>query len=550
AVSTINRSAERLTGFGVTLGTALQAASIAVAYWAYTVTASAVGAVALIVTSIGGMIIAMGRLAVIMIAQAVPAMVVWVANLARATAAMAVWVFWNTVGALQGVQKLALALLTQGIPAMAKFTVDVLKAVAALIVFAVIGMVNVIKSIPGTILGLGLLAKQFVAVAIAAVSAAGAMAVAWVSGAAAAVVTAVGAIIGALATVAIPLLAIAAVAALIAVSWANNWGDVQGITARVLNAVAENIKRFIRFLEGVPFIGGAIGQVRQWVDQGVAIFSEWVPKATKFAGDAVGGIVQQFKDGFPFIQDALKGLFALPMTGGEIGAIEWEGFASTASQVDDAIAALNAELADTADAAGKVGDQGQIAIHAMERQVDATSERVKMLEGHIRDLSSALRDAQDAMRGFSEPLLVGMGAADDAIFALQQELIAAQIEELQLGKAGQDASKEVAASFNQLAAEQAEITQGIPVAVTKMKWDQEQARRAAEREANKSSQGSGDSAERTRVQELQDAVRLAQLQMQQEFDPQLRTIKKHFNEITGAAAEITMEGAIAGMDAA
>ncbi|MDP2663285.1 MAG: hypothetical protein Q8R28_21425, partial [Dehalococcoidia bacterium] len=258
--------------------------------------------------------------------------------------------------------------------------------------------------------------------------------------------------------------------------------------------------------------------------------------------------IEKAKTGSNGLSEFLDNLFKPGMTGGQIGPEQWAGFADSGAGAKNAVAALNTELAKTGDAAKSAGDKGQTAIHAMEREVDATQDAVKGLEANIRGLESALNAAQDAMMGFAEPLLVGMGAADDAIFAMEQALKQAQLAELEVGKAAKDAQEEVKDSFNQLAAEQAEISQGIPVALTKMKWEQEQARRAAEAAARKASEAPKQEGE-TPVEALQRALRIAQLQKELNFDPQMRALKKHFNDITGASKEITFAEAMAGMDA-
>lgn len=459
-------------------------------------------------------------------------------SVGRATAGLIVYAATGTAQALRATQRLMISIATEAIPAFIRLSATILtRTIPAMVAYAIVGMGNIIRNTPKLLVGLAATAVAFAATGKAALAAATQTAIAWAVTAAGAVAGAASAIVAALASVALPLLAIGAAAGLIAIAWANNWGDIQNITSRVLGAVADNVTRFLSWLEGLPFIGGAVGTVRKWVQSTAKVWGEWVPKITKTAGDVIGGIVKEFQSGFPTIQGIIKDFFKIP-------DIEMPDIQQPLNDAQAPLQELIDDFGDLGRAAASGSDEARAALRALERQVEDTRDIVKGLE-------SALRDAQDAMKAFADPRLIGMQDAEDEIFDLEMQLKRAELAELQMGKAAKDAVKNVEASFDLLAAQQQELAQGIPVTYQRFVWFAEQQKRKAEKDAADAAKAMGKVAdEETETERLGRLLKIKQIQKELDFEPFLRQLREHFETLTGANREITFAQAWQGLEEA
>jgi phage-related protein len=157
----------------------------------------------------------------------------------------------------------------------------------------------------------------------------------------------IGGLLGLLTGPAGPILLIVAALALLVIAWKNNWGDIQGITARVV----ESLKTFFSNLgaslaetwnsikTGVVNAWNAIGDALYNAGQSVMRrLSEGIRAAVDWVTGAVGWVVQKIRDLLPG-SDAKEGplsdLFAsgkaLPMTMAQ-GILSGAGAVQSAGQ--------------------------------------------------------------------------------------------------------------------------------------------------------------------------------------------------------------------------
>ena len=196
------------------------------------------------------------------------------------------------------------------------------------------------------------------------------------------------------------------------------------------------------------------------------------------------------------------------------------------------------------------GGAAKAGLDAMKAAADAAKnslDDMKQSLADLRDVAGAvekqLNDAEAAMRGFASVRLPGMGAAEDEIYNLELQAKRARLAELGVGDAAQQSTQDVAASFDMLAAQQQELASGIPVALTRMQWEADQARQAA----NKAPTAAAGGGERTELQRINDLIEIKRLEMDLAFGPQQRALQKKYEDLTGASKEITFEDAIKGM---
>lgn len=209
------------------------------------------------------------------------------------------------------------------------------------------------------------------------------------------------------------------------------------------------------------------------------------------------------------------------------------------------------QLDEFRESAIRVGESGSSAMYNVSSAVD-------YLRGRINDLEMALMNAQAAMRGFADPRLTGMQAAEDELFELDMAIKRARLEELGLGhesvKAAEkvkQAAEDMSDGFDLLAAQQRELAQGIPVALQRYRYDLEQAQRAAEIEEPEREPYDGIAAtpaqEESEVDRLRRLREAKQLMYDLTYQPLLRQLRETFEDLTGANKEITFEEAMIGL---
>jgi hypothetical protein len=225
------------------------------------------------------------------------------------------------------------------------------------------------------------------------------------------------------------------------------------------------------------------------------------------------------------------------------------GYADIAAQVRASVAQASNEA--TA-AINKVGKAGSGVGTGVASGAKAGQESLKALQEEARATTAALRDAENALRAFSDPRLVGMQGAEDEMFNLEQQIKQAELRELGLGDAGKTAAKEVKDAtagmgdgFDLLAAQQRELAEGIPVPFQRAMYEIDKAKEAT---AEPVAPPANDPVKQSESDRLQRLLRMKQLQYDITFDPQKRALKEIFETLTGANDEITFDAAVAGMN--
>jgi hypothetical protein len=104
--------------------------------------------------------------------------------------------------------------------------------------------------------------------------------------------------------------------------------------------------------------------------------------------------------------------------------------------------------------------------------------------------------------------------------------------------------------FDVVAAQQREVAEGIPVAMQKAQWEADQAKRKAEAEARKNKKDDTETEAEKKVKALQKQLQQAQLEYEIQYEPQLRAIKEHAEDLQGLNKEVTFDAAVKGMDEA
>ncbi len=197
-------------------------------------------------------------------------------------------------------------------------------------------------------------------------------------------------------------------------------------------------------------------------------------------------------------------------------------------------------------------------MRAYERQLDQASNKkldwsgviggtgagntaLKGMQRELQRLQKELSKTQKAIdQMVNSARLPGMQQAEDEIFALEMALNRAQRAALGVPDAINDANQDTAEVFDLLAAQQRELAEGIPVALTKYEWDQEQAARKAEeamRKAQESAQAIGETPEDKAVEAAQNALEAARLDYEYNYQPKLRDIKETWETLTGQNVE-------------
>lgn len=182
---------------------------------------------------------------------------------------------------------------------------------------------------------------------------------------------------------------------------------------------------------------------------------------------------------------------------------------------------------------------------------------VKRLKKQVNQIEDALEQAQAAMRGFADPRLTGMQAAEDELFELEMAIKRARLAELGMGEGAEEAAEivkqaaqDMGDGFDILAAQQREIAEGIPVPFQKAMYEIEQAEREAARAADRtttpgiSATPEEEQSELDRLRRLREAK---QLMFDLTYEPQLRSLQETFEDLTGLNEEITFAQAEKGL---
>lgn len=201
-------------------------------------------------------------------------------------------------------------------------------------------------------------------------------------------------------------------------------------------------------------------------------------------------------------------------------------------------------------ATAAIGDGGKKAADAIKQALKdaeyAVDDYIKALEAGIRELSAQIRIVDAQIKGMGRIRFTGMDEAEDEIFALEQAAKKAQIRMLEeetgqdVAKKIKEGAKELGESFDMLSAQQREVREGIPVALQKWQWEQEQAKKAAERAIAKAAQPSKETGTREKTaaerefEAAQKALTLKRLKTEAEFEPKIRAWDKRFKKLTGA----------------
>jgi TP901 family phage tail tape measure protein len=247
-------------------------------------------------------------------------------------------------------------------------------------------------------IALAVLAKQYALVAAAALASARATVAAWVATALPAITGAVTAGIAAIAPFIVGLLAIGLVIGGVAVAWANNWGDIQGITGKVLNWVSEKIKGFLDWLKQQPIIGGFIEEATTVFDMAKKKTEEWASEA----GKGINYIVDQAKKGFPDLANAVG-----------LGTASMDDYAKSIREAIEEQQKLFAGeqkrqqwlddkgYGDTSEKPRDDGDDGGLGYPDLGGdETDSKTERIKKLTAQIQKMLSVLPSANKELAEF------------------------------------------------------------------------------------------------------------------------------------------------------
>lgn len=346
-------------------------------------------------------------------------------------------------------------------------------AAAKQIFFAASGLGSIIAQVPWFLANLGFIITYYGTVAAAAVRSAVMQAAAWLGTVVPAIVSAAAAGLAALAPFALGVAAIAAVVAGVAVAWANNWGDIQGITGRVLSWIGDRIADFINWLSSLPLIGDKVKEMWAGATGAIQGFTAGVGPAVSAAVDTGRNLIDEFVNGFPSLQSQVSNLMKpSPASAADLDIAKQSGEDIAAEFKKGLAEATAGGLGDIGGAAsggggssggGSSGDEGtglsefvigqlgalldpaQMAgeeigesvanglIEGLEGMADRITEQYGQAVAALRD--AGMDEAADAVEGFSsqadealrgtaaELLKVGEGAAEQAALGLTAEMV-------------------------------------------------------------------------------------------------------------------------------
>lgn len=175
------------------------------------------------------------------------------------------------------------------------------------------------------------------------------------------------------------------------------------------------------------------------------------------------------------------------------------------------------------------------------------------LEAASKDLEMAIRGVDAAIRGMATIRLPGMEAAEDAIFELEQQMARARLAELGMGDATsraadrvKDAGKDLGAAFDELSAQQREVREGIPVALQRWQFEQQQAAQRAAQQANATAKPATSKEAEKQSEIISKQIEAARLRYQLQYAADQRAWAKEFGKATGAIApEMDLEDQVA-----
>lgn len=354
----IQKIRELANWIGNNLGLVLQISAVALTTWASVIATRGIIAVITYAGHVAALVIELTTLATAHAVESVRAIAGFVASIAKATAHLVLYAVEGLARAITATGRLALILVTQTVPALAAMAVQIItKTLPALILLTVQGFQPMLFVLPRMILLLLAATAGYTVLGVQAAAAAVRVAAAWVVTMLPAVVGAVGAMLLALAPFAAGIAVIAIVAGTLALAWSQNWGDIQGITARVLDFLGQKLTDFLNFLSDLPIIGEAV----KWVKGAVTMAQTELPKLASAATSTVETVVGEFKEGFPSVQNILKD-FAGSLMSTSAEMPEWAagivaGIAPVkaaandliADEINEARAALSASMAYEAD---------------------------------------------------------------------------------------------------------------------------------------------------------------------------------------------------------
>ncbi len=215
-----------------------------------------------------------------------------------------------------------------------------------------------------------------------------------------------------------------------------------------------------------------------------------------------------------------------------------KGAQTAASQAGQAIAGPSG----VGGAAKKAADAAKDALKDAEYAVD---DFIRSLEASLQSLSARIRVVDAQIKGMARIRFTGMDEAEDELYQIELQAKKAQLAILQ-GETGKDAAskikegaKDLGAAFDELSAQQREVREGIPVALQRWQWEQEQARRRAEEAARKAAEPKRETGKKEKtaaekeLEALERAAQIKRLQIDIQFGPQLRQWEKLFNQLTG-----------------
>lgn len=194
---------------------------------------------------------------------------------------------WATASALQFIAAGAAMMMFTGLA--------LLRATAISIAWGIMAVKAMDRFVATTIIALANAGRAFTLLAIRSITAAAAMTAAWVAGALPAMLAALTAMGAAILPFLAGMAAIAAAAGLLAAAWANNWGDIQGITQKAISWIVGKLNDFLDALSQLPLIGEHIGNARAAMGRFFEAVPGWASTAQRAVGDFVGDAVEAFK---------------------------------------------------------------------------------------------------------------------------------------------------------------------------------------------------------------------------------------------------------------
>jgi TP901 family phage tail tape measure protein len=305
----------------------------------------------------------------------------------------------------------------------------------AAVAYAVTHIPQVIVATGGMIKQFGLLIATQTLAAASAVKTAAISAAAWVMTMLPAAITAITGILAAAAPFLAGLAAIALAVFAVKTAWENNWGDIQGITGRILGWAGDRIADFINWLKGVPIIGGFIdsivqgfGSLKGAVENGALSVKSFIDQAGQFD---IQKLIDQITKG-----DGALDMFALrnQVTAEDIHDMQGplSVYAERFRDLKPEIEANTNELYDFGDASEEAAKKFKQAMESLE---DAAATALKGIDKNLRDTQYKLIKLGESVGDKINEAIID--AADDIRKAQEEtdKRVAESIEEHALNHA-------------------------------------------------------------------------------------------------------------------